>query len=266
MPQLDPSWRGKLRLTEDFGANLRKTRVIYLEGDPALRFLISNEIRRSPLLDLVFAGPSLKSALDFSQGGTFDVALIETCHGEAISAGELASNLRRIEPNCGIVVYSQEASFRFLTDNYRDDRIGISVLQKSYPVDFDSLFNTLVRTAQGHSEIDGALVQETEAYNSPSKDLSIRDNSILMMLVGGKNTEYIAQRLNLAPVTIRQELSRIYRILVPIRTEGSHLRTEAVSAYLKMTKGAEPSKKFAGVPIISEVEDNSRPADFSLSK
>lgn len=245
---------------------MRKTRVIYLEGDTALRSLISNEIRRSPLLDLVFEGPSLSSAVDFTQRANFDVALVETCHGEASSGEEMASTLRRSETNCGIVLYSQKASLGFLTNFAPDDRIGISILQKRSPIDFNLLFRTLVRTAQGHSSFDESLVEETDIDHLPAGDLSIRDNAILMMLVDGKNTEYIARALNLAPVTIRQEVSRIYRILVPFRTEGTHLRTEAVAAYLKRIKQSDSAKIEPGVRPISAADDIARQPDWALSK
>ncbi len=256
----------KLRSREYFGEQLRKTKVIYIEGDTALRSLISNEIRRSPLLDLVFEGPSLSSAIDFTQRANFDVALVETCHGEASSGQEMASTLRRSETNCGIVLYSQEASLGFLNNFAPDDRIGISILQKRSPVDFDLLFRTLVRTAQGHSSFDEALVEETDIDHLPAGDFSIRDNAILIMLVDGKNNEYIARALNLAPVTVRQEVSRIYRILVPFRTEGTHLRTEAVAAYLKKTKQFDSSKKDHGERPTSAADAIARPADWALSK
>lgn len=252
--QISLSWRDKIRLSEDLGEKLRKTRVLYLEGDPALRFLLANELRKSPLLDLVFAGPSLSSAASFAQRGTFDVALIETSQEEGDSAEALVSNLRRRDSNCGILVYTKEPSIRFLRSVKPDERLGLSVLQKRDPVDFELIFNTLVRTAEGHSSVDTDIVGENHIENVPDAGLSVRYNTIMLMLADGKNTEFISRTLNLAQVTVRQELSKIYLLLVPNRTEGLHLRTEAVAVYLERINQVARHKTDAGVRLSSAAD------------
>jgi DNA-binding NarL/FixJ family response regulator len=245
---------------------MRKTRVLYLEGDAALRSMMSKEIRRSALLELVFSGPSLNAAIDFGQKGVFDVALVETRHGEWHSGQEIVSILRGRDSNCGIVFYSQEPSTLFLNRLLPDEKIAISVLQKRDPVDFELLFKTLVRTAEGYSSFDIEIVGDNHIDNLPDAGLTIRDNAIMRMLADGKNTEFIARTLNLAQVTVRQELCKVYRLLIPNRTEGSHLRTLAVAAYLERIKQDTPHKTDAGVRITSAADEISRPADLSLSK
>jgi hypothetical protein len=248
---------------------MRKTRVLYLEGDSALRSMMSNEIRRSALLELVFAGPSLYSAMDFAHKGVFDVALIETGHGERYSGHEIVSVLRSCDSNCGFVFYSQEPSVLFLNRLPPGEKIAISVLQKRDPVDFELLFKTLVRTAEGYSSFDTEIVGDNHIDNLPDAGLTIRDHAIMRMLAEGKNTEFLARTLKLAPVTVRQELCKIYRILIPNRTEGSHLRSEAVAVYLERIKQDTPHKTDAGVRLTLAADEISRPAageGGSLSK
>jgi DNA-binding NarL/FixJ family response regulator len=113
-----------------------------------------------------------------------------------------------------------------------DQRYSFSVLQKRAPLDFELLVTTLVRTAQGYSSHDQALDENKETDISPLSNLRLRDHEIMRMLTSGKSTDHIARELSLSPVTIRQDLSRIYETLIPQRTAGTNLRTLAISKYL----------------------------------
>ena len=55
----------------------------------------------------------------------------------------------------------------------------------------------------------------------------------------GVDATVIAGELELAPVTVRKELSKIYQILVPDPKPGTDLRTSAVLRYLRETRAYE---------------------------
>lgn len=213
---------------------MAKIRVLYVEDDPALMGLVAERLMAAPSLDLVFSGRTSDSALQFAKNGSFDVALLDLNLGQASSSGlELATALRAQNSNCGLVVYSQHASEKLVERLPLDQRYSFSVLQKRAPVDFESLITTLVRTAQGFSSIDQSMTEQQSKNNSTLAAFTLRDHEIMRMLADGKNAQHISEELSLAPVTIRQDLSRIYAILIPNRTDGSHLRTLAVTKYLE---------------------------------
>lgn len=212
---------------------MRKLRVLYVEDDPALMGLVSEQLRAAPSLDLVFAGGSFDSALQFAQKEDFDAALLDMNLGHGVGSGlELATALRVINSHCGLVIYSQHASEKLVQRLPIDQRYSFSVLQKRAPLDFELLVTTLVRTAQGYSSHDQALDENKETDISPLSNLRLRDHEIMRMLTSGKSTDHIARELSLSPVTIRQDLSRIYETLIPQRTAGTNLRTLAISKYL----------------------------------
>jgi DNA-binding NarL/FixJ family response regulator len=59
----------------------------------------------------------------------------------------------------------------------------------------------------------------------------------MALLVEGLDVSHIATKLGLSAVTIRQELSRIYKVLVPEPAPGTDLRTTAVLRYLRRSRG-----------------------------
>jgi len=84
---------------------------------------------------------------------------------------------------------------------------------------------------------------EPEMVESPIRStenlmakLSMRQRNIMYLAATGVDATVIAEDLNLAPVTVRKELSKIYQILVPDPKPGTDLRTTAVLRYLRETR------------------------------
>ena len=212
----------------------RSIRVIYAEHDHALRSLVSKQIQASTSLILSFTGPDFQSVMNYAQKGAFDVCLLDLVLGQDRRSGlELALALRSANENCGVVIYSNQASSKLIERLPPDQRYSFSVLEKRDPVDFELIVSTLVNTALGYSSIDESIVDIPEhAASLLMSSFTLRDHQIMRMLCSGKTSEQIAKELHLASVTVRQDLSRIYLVLVPDRTEGLHLRTMAITAYL----------------------------------
>lgn len=212
---------------------MRKIKVLYVEDDLALMSLVAQQLQADERLELVYAANSSSSCLEFAKSGLFDAALLDLALGRGSSSGlELAIALRRIDPHCGLVIFSQHASANLDQRLPVDQRFSFSVLEKRAPIDFELLVSSLVATAKGVSSTDQPL-RQMHKIDSPLALLGHRDLEILRMLSDGLSTDSIATALGLASVTIRQEISRLYKILVPEKLPGTNLRTLAIRRYLE---------------------------------
>lgn len=212
---------------------MRRIKVLYVEDDLALMSMVAQQLETELRLDLVSVTSSSVACLAFAEKNTFDVALLDLALGVGSSSGlELAIALRSIDSNCGIVVFSQHAKASLSERLPADQRFSFSVLEKKAPIDFGLLVSTLIQTASGFSLTDESLEQGHKSVVILSS-LSQRDLEIMRMLSDGLSTDRVAEALSLASVTVRQEISRIYSILVPEKLPGTNLRTLAIRRYLE---------------------------------
>jgi DNA-binding NarL/FixJ family response regulator len=217
----------------DRSRKVRRIKVLYVEDDAALRSLVAQQLIADERLELVCMASDSHTSLEFSKTHTFDVGLLDLALGRgSISGIELAIALRRQNSNCGLVIFSQHSSEHLITRLPLEQRYSFSVLEKRAPIDFELLISTLVHTAGGLSSIDSSLKQ-SPGIESLLEPLSDRDHEIMRLLIDGKSTNHISTLLSLAPVTVRQEISRIYGTLVPDKTEDTNLRTKAIMRYLE---------------------------------
>lgn len=215
---------------------MRQTRVLYVEDDPTLREIMSRLLRKGHSLEITTADNS-REAGDLARDSDFDVALLDLALGAGSATGlELAFALRRLQPNLGIVLYSQHAGTHLQSSMAGEQLESWSIIQKSASLDMGFLVKTLKSTALGFSVIDPALDSKQSRPNSAVESLGLRQREIMSHLAAGADATLIAERLGLSPVTIRQELSKIYKLLVPNPAEGTDLRTSAVVRYLRETQ------------------------------
>jgi DNA-binding NarL/FixJ family response regulator len=212
---------------------VRRIKVLYVEDDPALMSLVAQQLIADERLELVCMASDSNTSLEFAKSHTFDVALLDLALGRgSISGLELAIALRAQNSNCGLVIFSQHSSGHLITRLPVEQRYSFSVLEKRAPIDFELLVSTLVHTAEGISSIDSSL-EPSPGTASLLNPLSERDHEIMRLLIDGKSTSHISTVLSLAPVTVRQEISRIYGTLVPDKAEDTNLRTKAIMKYLE---------------------------------
>lgn len=167
-----------------------------------------------------------------------DVALLDLDLGYGeLSGTELGLVLRERNPNLGVVIFTQHVVPDFLTSLPTDVQWGWSFMEKRGDLDVDVLVDVLRSTARGLNVLDPA-VQRTRhsATASPIDALTVRQREILALAATGMDATSIATSLGLAPVSIRQELSRAYTVLVPDPKPGTDLRTSAVLRYLRETR------------------------------
>lgn len=214
---------------------MRKTRVIYVENDPALRGILSKQLSENPDLELVASYDSSESALKHNDYSHIDVALLDLALGTAsLNGTELGMLIRERNPNIGIVIYSQHNSPNYLKNLSEKVRWGWSFIEKRGDGDIDDLVSILISTSKGRSTLDVVTNPDQEEDDeNPIAKLTLRQRQIMSLAATGMDANAISRQLDLAPITIRQELSRSYQVLIPNPLEGTDLRTSAVLRYLR---------------------------------
>jgi two-component system response regulator DesR len=212
---------------------MRKTRVIYVENDPALRGILSLQLEQNPEIELVGSFSSSAEALGKCDLKNVDAALLDLALGnESLNGTELAMLMREQNPHIGIVIYSQHNAPDYLNSLSDLVRWGWSYVEKRGDGKIDNLVEVLISTSNGRSTIDVSHPEQA-AEESLISQLTLRQRQIMSLAATGLDANAIARELQLAAITIRQELSRCYAILIPNPSEGTDLRTSAVLKYLR---------------------------------
>lgn len=217
----------------------RATRVIYVEDDPALRGIVSGMLKAHPELEIVATCASSSEALE-QQVERCDVALLDLALGpNSMTGTELGLAMRQRNSNIGIVIFSQHVVPDFTQNLSEDLRWGWSFIEKRGDIDAGFLVEVLRATARGLNVVDPNMaLARAQAGPSPIEQLTGRQREILALAATGLDATGIAEELGLAAVTVRQDLSKAYAILVPDPKPGTDLRTTAVLRYLRETRGA----------------------------
>lgn len=211
---------------------MQKTRVLYVEDDPTLLAIVTRLLNSQEDL-IVVSAANADSALEMATRDVFDVALLDISLGAtSISGIELAHRIRKLYPEMGIVFFSQFA------ENARpkakvDYFMGWSTISKTGNLDALHIAEVLRATSLGFSLIEENADTANTNFRGSVDALSPKQIQIMGFLSQGFDANKVAGLLNLAPITIRSELTKIYRILVPDPTPGTDLRTTAVLRYLR---------------------------------
>ena len=210
----------------------RPTRVLYVENDPVLRSMMSAFIKALPGIELVASVGGSTEALASQE--PVDVALLDWALGpESLNGVQLGHILRERDENIGIVILSQHYAWDFHGSNGRVS-MGWSYVEKKADLDSEYLTKVLKATASGLSVVEPSI-DEGRAPASIERlgRLSARQRQIMSLAATGLDANLIAERVGLAAVTVRKELSECYRILVPDAPLGTDLRTAAVVAWIE---------------------------------
>ena len=210
----------------------RPTRVLYVENDPVLRSMMSAFIKALPGIELVASVGGSTEALASQE--PVDVALLDWALGpESLNGVQLGHILRERDENIGIVILSQHYAWDFHGSNGRVS-MGWSYVEKKADLDSEYLTKVLKATASGLSVVEPSI-DEGRAPASIERlgGLSARQRQIMSLAATGIDANLIAERVGLAAVTVRKDLSECYRILVPDAPLGTDLRTAAVVAWIE---------------------------------
>ena len=213
------------------------TRVAYLERDIALRGFVARLLLEQPGLELsdVVATPAELLDADLRQ---VDVVLFDLDLGPAqVSGLELGLALRARFADLGIVLFTADPVPDLSTSLPPAQQRGWSVVAKGIDVDGVLLAETLASTARGLNVIDPALPRGFGS-SADHAQLTARQRRIMTLASQGMDGRAIAASVGLAAVTVRQELSRAYDVLVPDARDGVDLRTLAVLRFLRGSTSA----------------------------
>ena len=220
---------------------MRATRVIYVENDPALRGIMTSMLDSAPELDVMLSTGSPTEALAFVPPTPADVALIDLALGvDEMNGIDLGIALRQMNPDIGIVIHSQYP-LDFTIERVPEElRMGWSTLQKSGQMEVADLVNLLKTTAMGIASMhhDVALNPDESEYEESRRlaRLSSRQRSIMGLTANGFTPQQVAEQLALSHEVVRQDLVRAYKVLVPEQASGKDRRTQAVLAYVRLTR------------------------------
>lgn len=210
----------------------RPTRVLYVENDPVLRSMMSAFIKALPGIELVASFGGSTEALASEE--PIDVALLDWALGpESLNGVQLGHALRERDENVGIVILSQHYAWDFHGSNGRVS-MGWSYVEKKADLDSEYLTKVLKATAAGLSVVEPSIDEgQAPATVTRLRQLTTRQRQIMSLAATGIDANVIAERVGLAAVTVRKELSECYRILVPDAPAGTDLRTAAVVAWIE---------------------------------
>lgn len=216
---------------------MRPSRLIYVENDPALRGIMGDLLASSPEIDLILSSVSPTDVLASDEVMRADVALLDLALGPNVLNGiDLGIALRERNSNIGIVIHSQYSLTHVTRRVPVDLRIGWSFVPKTGDMKIQDLVAVLRSTALGIS---------TEALPSDGKAMSIADvlddmtprqRAVMGLAASGLSAPQISQRLGISADSVRQDLTKCYRLLVPEAAEGEDRRTQAVVSYLRLVR------------------------------
>lgn len=214
-------------------------RVLYVEGDPLLAEMLAAQLRDDPRIVDVAAHCTPREATDSPALPGVDVALLELALGHGVPSGiDLGLALRASRPGLPIVVLSQHRVPRVEDAVPERERYGWSFIQKGRSVGVVQIVEILQEAVAGRTRVS------TDWETQPAADLlarlTPRQREVMTLAAAGYDARGIAERIYLSHVSVRRELSRAYRILVPDAQPGMDLRTAAVIEYLRLSPGAEP--------------------------
>jgi DNA-binding NarL/FixJ family response regulator len=217
-----------------------KTRMLYIENDPALRNVLGEMLAKSPDLEVLGSFGRADEVLQRDLVLKADVALIDfSLDQNGLNGVELGIALRNINEYIGVVIYSQFSVRPMVHRIPKSMRSGWSFFDKSATMDISDYAEILQFTSAGKGNWEEVLAVDGEAQENEASvffTLTPRQRSIMSLTSQGKSGQEIATQLNLSYSYVRKELSRAYGVLVPNPAMGDDLKTAAVLKYMELMR------------------------------
>jgi DNA-binding NarL/FixJ family response regulator len=222
----------------DHAAGAATLRLLYVEDDPALRSLLAQRLEEHEAVAGVVVAADPAEAVAAVEGGGIDAALLDLALGDwQLNGFELGLALRTHAKLLPIVMFSQHPAARIEDVLPVEERHHWSYVRKHGQIDIGELVATVQRTCLGVPQFEAAGAGEASAAASVLQRLSPRQREIMALAATGLDARAIADQVHLTHVSVRRELSRAYKILVPTAGAGTDLRTAAVLEYLRASGG-----------------------------
>lgn len=217
-----------------------KTRMLYIENDPALRNVLGEMLAKSPDLEVLGSFGRADEVLQRDLVLKADVALIDfSLDQNGLNGVELGIALRNINEYIGVVIYSQFSVRPMVHRVPKSMRSGWSFFDKSATMDISDYAEILQFTSAGKGNWEEVLAVDGEAQENEASvffTLTPRQRSIMSLTSQGNSAQEVAVQLNLSYSYVRKELSRAYATLVPEASEGTDLKTAALIRYMELMR------------------------------
>ena len=116
------------------------------------------------------------------------------------------------------------------------ERHSWSFVQKHGKLDIANFAEVMEKTVAGGVDFGPDGGRESPEATALGR-LSRRQRQVMALAAAGYDAKAIAERLHMAHVSVRRELSQAYRVLVPEPGEGTDLRTVAVLEFMRLSAG-----------------------------
>jgi len=220
--------------------DMRATRLLYVENDPALRNILGKMLSSSGEIEMLGSFAGADEVMDRILVRKADVALVDFALDQnGLNGIELGIALRNINEYIGIVIYSQFSVRPMVNRVPKSMRAGWSFFNKSAEMNIEDYTKVLRATATGKGNWEEVLEEDTntkEAEVSVFFALTPRQRSIMSLSVQSKSPQDIAEQLGLSYSYVRKELSRAYAVLLPNAKDSDDLKTAAVLKYMELMR------------------------------
>src|SRR3954470_10605964 len=147
-----------------------------------------------------------------------------------------AIEIRKRQPDVGVVVLSQFLEDRYALDLVGDRAEGVGHLLKDRLGDLDLFVDAVKRVAQGGSALDPEVVQRMvgrRRESSPLDELTPRERQGVGLMAEGRSNAGIAEALIVTVAAVERHVTSIFSKLGLQQAPEDHRRVLAVLEYLK---------------------------------
>ena len=161
-----------------------------------------------------------------------DVRMPPTQTDEGVRA---AVELRRRQPEIGILILSQYVEERYATDLLSGGGRGVGYLLKDRVADVAEFLAAARRVAAGGTAIDAEVVAQLLSRRRRTDvldDLTPREREVLSLMAEGHSNSSIAERLVVSNGAVEKHVRNVFMKLGLPQTDEHHRRVLAVLTYL----------------------------------
>ncbi|HEY0118131.1 MAG TPA: response regulator transcription factor [Cellulomonas sp.] len=188
-------------------------RVAVVEDQPLYRAMLARTLETHAELRVVAAVGTVTEARTALAPGALDVAVldIDLPDGNGIALGV---QLRRRQPNLGILLLSAHDAMDLLLDLPKDVSHGWGYLSKNSSTSETFLVDAVLAAARGQTVLDPALLAGMHPRRgSAVSRLTDRQFEVLRLLAQGLSNAGIGERLAITEKSVQNHVNAIYATL-----------------------------------------------------
>jgi DNA-binding NarL/FixJ family response regulator len=147
-----------------------------------------------------------------------------------------AIEIRRRQPDVGVVVLSQHVVERFVAELVGDDARGVGYLLKHRVADLDLFADAVRKVAAGGTALDPEVVARMlgrRRREDPLDALTAREREVLALMAEGLSNQGIADRLIVGTPAVEKHVTSIFGKLDLGHDRSEHRRVLAVLTLLR---------------------------------